>query len=232
MNWFVDRIHRLPRIWSNRELAQYAHLFAGDIANVSGWKDIDKEGRHYRDYFVNAASYTITNYKAEARGFQGGEGEIFLDLSAELPPELVGRFDVAFNHTTLEHIYEAHAAFANLCRMTKDIVIVVLPFLQQYHTDYGDYWRFSPLAVKRLCEDNGLEVVYQSFNSHRMSSVYVFTIATKQPERWRGRFDWKFSCTDPEGRGSEPYIGCRALPNIGHRIGRLLGKFLPRALRG
>lgn len=232
MNWFTDRIHRLPRIWSNRELARFAHLFSGDVVNVSGWKDIDKEGRHYRDYFTGAASYTITNYKAEARGFQGSEGEIFLDLAAPLPDELVGRFDVAFNHTTLEHIYGVHQAFANLCRMSRDIVIVVLPFLQQYHTDYGDYWRFSPLAAKRLCEDNGLEVVYQSFNSHRMSSVYVFTIATKQPERWRGRFDWQFSCTDPEGRGSEPYIGCCALPNLGHRLGRLLGKFLPRALRG
>lgn len=231
MNWFIDRIHRLPRIWSNRELARFAHLFSGDVVNVSGWKDIDKEGRRYRDYFTAAASYTITNYKTEARGFQGEEGEIFLDLAATLPAELIGRFDVVFNHTTLEHIYEVQTAFANLCRISRDVVIVVLPFLQQYHTEYGDYWRFSPLAVKRLFEDNGLEVVYQSFNNHRMSSVYTFTIATKQPERWRERFDWKFSFVDPEGYGSEPYIGCRALPNIGYRIARMFGKLLPRRKR-
>ena len=50
---------------------------------------------------------------------------------------MVGAFDVAYNHTTLEHIYGVHKAFANICRMTKDVVIIVLPFLQQYHAEYG-----------------------------------------------------------------------------------------------
>ncbi|PVV17363.1 MAG: hypothetical protein B6D74_18335, partial [gamma proteobacterium symbiont of Ctena orbiculata] len=82
---FIDRVHRLPRLWSNRELSKYANLFKGSVVNVSGWMDIDKEGRHYRDYFINASEYQITNYKEEARGFQGMENEIFLDLESELP---------------------------------------------------------------------------------------------------------------------------------------------------
>lgn len=218
MNLFIDRIHRLPRVWSNREIEKYAHLFQGDIVNVSGWKDIDKEGRVYKDYFINATSYTLTNYKAEARGFQGYEGEIFLDLLSELPNDLRQRFDVAFNHTTLEHIYDVNRAFANLCALSKDIVMVVVPFLQQYHTDYGDYWRFSPLTIKKMFEANGFEVLFQSFNSNRMSSVYVFSIASRHPEKWKNHFNWSYSCTDPKGRGSEPYIGCRAIPNFAFRL--------------
>jgi len=194
---FVDRIHRLPRIWSNRELARFAHLFAGDVVNVSAWKDEDKEGRRYRDYFSRARSYTITNFKTEARGFQGMDQEIFLDLEGDLPGDLAERFDVVFNHTTLEHIYDAQTAFRNLCRMSRDVVILVVPFLQPYHSDYGDYWRFSPLLVKRLLEDSGLEALYLSYNSHRRSSVYVFAVASRHPDRWREHFPYSFTDAGP-----------------------------------
>jgi hypothetical protein len=209
-------------VWSNRELSRFAHLFSGDIVNVSGWTDIDKEGRHYKDYFKNASSYTITNFESDKRGYQGGANEIFLDLTAQLPPNLHHRFDVVFNHTTLEHIFELTTAFSNLCQLSKDTVILVLPFLQQYHADYGDYWRLSPLAIKRLFELNDMELVYQSFNNHAMSSIYTFSIASRHPERWRKFFDWNFSCRDADWRGSEPFIGCRAIPNIRHRISKKL----------
>ncbi|MHB8536360.1 MAG: hypothetical protein ACYDBW_13085 [Sulfuricaulis sp.] len=221
MKLFVDRIHRLPRIWSNRELEKFAHVFGGDIVNVSGWQDIDKEGRHYKDYFINAKSYTITNFKSEARGFQGYDNEIFLDLELDLPANLHRRFDLVFNHTTLEHIYSVHKAFSNLCDLSRDTVILILPFLQQYHSTYGDYWRFTPLAIKKMFEDKGFTLLYQSFNSHKRSSVYTFTIASRTPEKWRDRFEWSFSCVDTKGGGSEPYIGCRAIPNWGNRLRRL-----------
>jgi len=182
------RISRLARRWSNAELRKFAGWFPGDVANVSGWKDEDKEGGHYADYFARKTSYTITNYKAEARGFQGSPGELFLDLEAPLPAALDGRFDVVFNHTVLEHVYEFQAAFANLCGMSRDLVIVVVPWLQPYHGDYGDYWRFSPLAVKRMYEANGLEPLHVSFNEDAFASVYVFAIGSRHPTRWRDRF--------------------------------------------
>jgi len=231
MRHFVDRVHRLPRIWSNQELERFADLFQGDVVNVSGWKDIDKEGRRYKDYFRRASSYSVTNFKAEVKGMQGLENEIFLDLERELPPELVQRFDVVFNHTTLEHVFEARTAFANLCKMSKDVVIVVLPFLQAYHSTYGDYWRFTPLAVKRLFEENRFELVYQSFNNHPSSAIYVFSIATRQPGRWKERFAWTFTCEDPLSHRDEPYIGCNAIPNRRFRFARFLRR-LPRSLLG
>ncbi|MDQ3363850.1 MAG: hypothetical protein M3680_00255 [Myxococcota bacterium] len=161
--------------------------------NVSGWKDEDKQGAHYRDYFPNLASYTVTNYQAgtDERGFQATSGEINLDLEAPLPAELSGRFDVVFNHTVLEHIYDCHRAFANLCQMSRDIVIVVLPFLQPYHHIEGtfdDYWRFTPLAVKRMFEVQQLTPLYISYNEDAFASVYVFAIGTKCPDKWRARF--------------------------------------------
>lgn len=222
-NFLRDRIHVVPRIWSNGELNKFSHLFSGDIANISGWQDEDKSGRHYKDYFPNATSYTITNYKSEARGWQGKEGEIFLNLEDDLPETLKGNFDVVFNHTTLEHVYLVQKAFANICGMTKDIAIIVLPFLQPYHADYGDYWRFTPLAVKRMFEDNGLSLLHLSFNKNKVSSVYIFAIASKKPENWNKHFDSSFDLTkDPTGKGPEPFIGCHAFTNLGHKLDCLL----------
>ena len=157
----IDRVFRLPRVWSNRELLKFAKLFKGDVANISGWTDEDKEGAYYKDYFSNVSSYSITNYIEEARGFQGKENEVFLDLTAELPNELINKFDVVFNQTVLEHIYEVNLAVKNLCSMTKDIAIVVVPFLQEMHANYGDYWRFTPLAMKNLFNENDISLNFE-----------------------------------------------------------------------
>ncbi|MDG2385693.1 MAG: hypothetical protein P8N76_28755 [Pirellulaceae bacterium] len=219
MNPFTDRIHRIPRIWSNQTLDQIAHLFEGDIVNVSAWKDKDKQGREYRDYFENASSYTITNFDADKRGFQGQEGEIYLDLEATLPEELESRFDTVFNHTTLEHVFNIQQAFSNLCSMSRDTVVIILPFLQQYHSNYGDYWRLTPLAIQKLFERQGFELIYQDFNRHRASSVYTLSVASCKPEKWEGTFaDWKFDYRDPHRSGHEAFIGCQAISNRAFRF--------------
>jgi len=215
MKYFVDRKFELPRIWSNDELKKVAHLFTGDVLNASAWKDDDKQGVKYKDYFRNARSYTMSNFKSEVRGYQGSENEFFLDLSKELDQDLIGKFDIVFNHTTLEHIYEVKKAFKNLCLLSKDIVIIVVPFLQQMHSDYGDYWRFSPLGIKKLFEENGLSLQYLSFNNHKNTSVYVFAIASKSPEKWEGRIDNSFSigCKNVFLDTCESYVGCRSISN-------------------
>ncbi len=222
---FVDRLFRLPRIWSNQELIKFAHLFRGDIVNVSGWKDIDKEGRHYRDYFINADSYSITNYKSEIYGFQGYKNEIFLDLEDLLPPKLLHRYDVVFNHTTLEHIFNVQNAFSNLCKMSKDVVIIVVPFLQPYHTDYGDYWRFTPSCISRLFNENGYQVLYLSFNDHPRCSVYIFTIASKNPLKWNSFFN--NSSLDHKTYST---MGYSAIPNKAHNYHNKIVKPLVRII--
>ena len=181
----VDRKSRLPRLWSNKELRKVASLFKGDVVNVSGWQDSDKEGGHYTDYFSAKSSYTITNHSTRTYGFQGKEGEIPLDLTKELPEKLKQKFDLVFNHTVLEHIFEVHKAFENLCLMSRDTVILVVPFLQAMHAEYGDFWRFTPTCLQRLFKQHGFEVVYSSYNDEPDASVYVFCVATKHPDKWR-----------------------------------------------
>jgi hypothetical protein len=183
----LDRQSRVPRMWSNRELANIGPLFTGKVCNVSAWKDEDKEGRHYCDYFPNASEYVITNHPGE-RGLQQTTREIELDLEKPLPDYLYGQFAVVFNHTTLEHIYDVHTAVKNLCLMSNDIVIIVAPFIQLVHytESYGDYWRFTPTALRRLFADNGFEVIYDTYTDIPRSAVYILIVASKLPEPWRG----------------------------------------------
>lgn len=236
---FADRKARIPRLWSNAELAKFAPYLTGDVVNVSGWNDCDKQGRFYRDYFTRKDSYTITNYKSEARGLQGADNEIFLDLAIDLPKELTSRFDVVFNHTVLEHIFDIQMAFRNLCAMTSDIVILVVPFLQPMHASYGDYWRFTPLCLENLFDQHGLKIKYLSFNNHINASVYIYCVATKHPSRWPSQLPCN---VDPDGKvpilmkpalddGQTPMVGANAILNFGHWVGRKISEFPSHPLK-
>ena len=221
-----DRKHRVPRLWSNHELQLIAPYCRGDVVNVSGWKDSDKDGRHYRDYFSSASSYTITNFRAEARGLQGVPGELFLDLEQPLEPSLEARFDVVFNHTVLEHVFNVSLAFSNLCRMSKDLVVLVVPFIQPMHADYGDFWRFSPMALERMFAANGLTMIRAASNRNWFSSVYVVAVGSRNPGRWASTLGVSISFEDTERSydGLERLVGSRAVPNFPFALARLLSR--------
>ncbi len=181
----IEKKWKAPRVWSNIELKKVSHLFSGKVINVSGWKDEDKENKKYKEYFINVENYFLSNYKSDARGFQGNqENEIFLDLEKDLDNSLYSKFDVVFNHTVLEHIFDVNKAFENLCKLSNDIVIVIVPFLQEQHAEYGDYWRFTPLALKKLFERNKMDLVYINYNDNEDESIYVFAIGSKQSSKW------------------------------------------------
>lgn len=181
---------RRPRIWSNAEIRHFAPTFRGSVVNVSAWTDEDKEGGRYRDYFTSASAYTTTNF-SDGKGLQQTEGEIFLDLERPLPSELVGAFDLVFNHTTLEHVFDCRGAFANLASLSRQGVMIVVPYIQQMHgLGYGDFWRFTPQTMRRLYEENELTLRYCSANGADRASIYLFCLGFRSgdwpeiPERF------------------------------------------------
>jgi len=184
----TDRQFRITRQWSNHEIKKLATLFYGDVVNVSAWDDRDKEGGYYKEYFSNASGYYYTNHTG-IRGYQQRENEYLVDLSKDLSGELMSRFDVVFNHTTLEHIFEVRKAFENLCSMTQDVVIVIVPFSQVQHEteSYEDYWRFTPSCMHQMFQENGLEVVYEAESKHKEAAIYLLFVASRKPEKWKER---------------------------------------------
>lgn len=184
-----DKKFRLPREWSNRELLKFSYLFKGKVINISGWKDLDKEGNFYRNYFINCKEYHISNHPELGKGFQNFPNEIKLDLEQDLDQELVQKFDIVFNHTTLEHTYDFKKGLKNLCLLTKDIIILIVPFIQLEHGEgFNDFWRFTPTAIKYLFRENGLKILYLNYNEHKRTSVYIFCIASKNPNKWENKF--------------------------------------------
>jgi hypothetical protein len=174
-----------PRAWSNRELRQFASLFSGDVIHVSGWEDKDKEGGRYYDYFSSARSYVISNI--EGRRGSSAASDIYLDLELPVPVDLVHAFDVVYNHTTLEHIFDLRGAFAKLCDLSRDIVIVVVPFAQVEHWELGsflDYWRVTEFALERLFEENGFTPLFISSNHNPVHPTYFFALGSRQPDQW------------------------------------------------
>lgn len=173
------------RAWSNEELKKICHFFAGDVINVSGWEDKDKQGGYYKDYFPKATSYTISNYTPSHSSTDSKE--IHLDLEKRLPPKLEGKYDVVLSHTNLEHVFDAFTAFKNHCKMTRDIVIIVVPFIQQQHEteEFKDYWRYTPSSLRELFKRNGLATIYEAFNDEPNAVNYLLFVGSRYPNKWK-----------------------------------------------
>jgi hypothetical protein len=188
MNMIKTR-HNNARLWSNYVLREVAPMFTGDVINVSAWKDKDKQGNTYRSYFASARKYYISNIEGE-RGISNDlKSDYCIDLLSTLPDDLIGRFDVVFNHTTLEHVFDVRKAFQNLCLLSKDIVIVVVPFAQNLHYEdcYGDFWRLTPFSLRALYLENGFEIIFESANSDPNTVIYLLFIGSRKPEYWKDK---------------------------------------------
>lgn len=175
------------RVWSNKELKKICKHFGGSVINVSGWEDKDKEGGHYKDYFPRAINYTVSNYTPSHS--HKHTNEIHLDLEARLPRQYKAKFDTVLSHTNLEHVFDIFTAFKNHCLLTKDIVIVIVPFIQQQHEtdEFKDYWRPTPSAIRELFRRNGLTTIYEAFNDEKNSVNYLLFVGSKQPGKWRNK---------------------------------------------
>ena len=174
---------RAARRWSNQRLREVASAVTGDVINVSAWEDLDKQGNHYRDYFTRARTYSISNYD----GWRGGRSKnaYKIDLTEAPPEELAGKFDLVYNHTTLEHIFEVRCAFRNLAALSRDLLIVVVPAVQPLHgPDDGDFWRFSPYCMRRIFQENRFEVIIERFGPRWTPVKYMFYVAARDASQW------------------------------------------------
>lgn len=191
-NRILDKNYIRPRNFSNAMLHKYAQHFAGTIINVSGWKDEDGVGGWYKDYFTNVIHYTVSNVGGQGKGLGSAVGydEIELDLLQNIHSNLKGSFDVVFNHTTLEHVYDFKSAFKNLCDLSGDVVIVVVPVMQQIHhtEDFGDYWRPTTMAIAKMFLENGMEPLVIKCNDQPFAPIYCFAIASRNSDKYKNKF--------------------------------------------
>jgi hypothetical protein len=186
--WRKTNRHSNARLWSNDELKKLTPFLTGDIINVSAGRDGNKDGGTYKSFFTNASSYTITNYNKEFPD-DAEYREIALDLNKpiEASSVLFAKYDVVFTHTVLEHVYQINTAIENLCKISKDIIITIIPYIQSYHQEepiYHDYWRISPYALINLFNESAFQTIYMNWNNDPLGNIYIFHVASRNPEKW------------------------------------------------
>ncbi|OHB10965.1 MAG: hypothetical protein A3J09_00055 [Candidatus Zambryskibacteria bacterium RIFCSPLOWO2_02_FULL_51_21] len=192
-NRILDKRVIRPRNFSNEMIRRYAPFFEGSAINISGWRDEDGEGNKYKSYFPNVKSYSVSNVSNQRKGL-GSAGkeykEIEIDLTKDLPHEFFQSFDLVLNHTTLEHIYDFKKAFKNICDLSRDVVIIIVPVMQQIHQtkDFGDYWRPTTMTVAKMFRENGLEPLVIKCNDQPFAPVYCFGIASRNPIKYEKMF--------------------------------------------
>jgi len=179
-----------PRAWSNDELRKLKNYFPKNsrIINVGGWEDKDKEGGFYKDYFPNPVIYHVANYPGDSKRGTNVRTDLTIDLTKSLPGDLYFKYDIALTHTVLEHVPDPVFSFAQIGKLSRDIIITVVPFKQHLHFEpesYGDYYRFSPFSMRKLHKDNDFNILYESYMPIPSLDVYLFYVGTRFSERYR-----------------------------------------------
>lgn len=177
-----------PRSWSNDELRfVLSHCPKGArIVNVSGWQDRDKEGGLYKDYFPTPALYHISNYEGDAARGAAAQTDLVIDLTKSLSVAYENQYDIVFNHTVLEHLEDPTFAFAQIGKLTTDLIVTVVPFKQKLHFEYGmfgDYYRFTPFSMRRLHAQNGFSVLYEAYTPRPSLDVYLLYVGARDVAR-------------------------------------------------
>jgi len=182
-----------PRRSTNRVLRTYLPAFGGEVINVSGWEDSDKEGSFYREYFGPHTRYVVSNIEGETgmpETAPDGVELVYVDLDQPLPAALHAEFDVVFSHTVAEHVFDPHRTFETMVALTRDVVACVVPFSQGVHytASYGDYVRLTPLFLKRFFEERDFTVLLCWSNDQPFLPVYTVFIASREPSRYTSLF--------------------------------------------
>jgi SAM-dependent methyltransferase len=85
--------------------------------------------------------------------FHGSDTDIVGDIHAL--PIADNSYDCVFCTGTLEHVERPWDAVEELLRVLKPggVVHIDVPFMQGYHADPTDYWRFTLDGLRLLCKD-------------------------------------------------------------------------------
>lgn len=136
------------------------------------------------------------------------DATIITDLSCGdgLPSDL---FDCILLTQTLQMIFDVRGALGQVCRALKPggVLLATVPGISQisrYDMDrWGDYWRFTSLSARRLCEEAGfVDVRVTPYGNVLTSVAFLHGLAAEELHQN------ELNCCDPD---YELLIGIRAV---------------------
>lgn len=136
------------RKFTNRMLREHVvGLDVESVLNVGAVQEHkDKEGSTYRKYFPQAQWYTL-DFRRRDDDPHHYEADLH-DVS-----RITERFDLILNMSTLEHVRNPFIVVKNLRGLLnpRGYMFISVPWVYKLHgLKYGDYWRFTHMAIREL----------------------------------------------------------------------------------
>ena len=118
--------------------------------------------------------------------YSNPNSEIVIDLDSDinqLNKSNLGKYDLVFSHTVLEHVKNPFNAFKNFKALMapKSILINVVPFIYKFHfseNNYGDYWRYTPHGLEELHKSVGLRVNEIRIGPRNSFEKYIISLGS------------------------------------------------------
>lgn len=134
----------------------------------------------------------IKKYAGEYVALDGRAG-INIDVVGDVAatPFADGEFDAVVCNQVLEHVREPWKVVAEIARILKSggKCILTAPFLQPYHADPGDYFRYTKEGMKSLFASAGFDILECEGYGRTYSVLsefchFVFFDPYKKRSRW------------------------------------------------
>lgn len=165
-NWGFDRGTPIDRLYIERFLEAHAADIRGRVLEVSN-----------NDYTLRYGGARVTHSDVLHHCEGNPRATVVADLT-EPCTRLEGAFDCIICTQTLQFIYEARRAVAQLHRWLKPggTLLATVPGISQVSREdmqqTGDYWRFTDAALKRMLGDEfGGEAIEVHAHGNVLASV-------------------------------------------------------------
>lgn len=116
-----------------------------------------------RGGYKEVDSYTLFNWigfhEVHALDCSDYEGAdiIFNLVNADVPDNLLNRFDYIYDGGTLQHIFNVPQALVNICKMVKVKGHIIMDIPSANYVDHGFYC-FQPMILEKFFESNGFAI--------------------------------------------------------------------------
>lgn len=144
----------------NKWLRYHSVNISGSVLSIGSGNDADNEGNFYRNYFMQASSYTTSDV------YEGSSCDMTLDIRS-MPQIKDASYDCIFCSGVLEHVDDYYKGLKEITRILKNdgFLILGLPFRQALHLAPQDFWRFTEFGIKYMLSESYEIVDFSSIDN-------------------------------------------------------------------
>lgn len=137
-----------------KDIKENASLFKGTLVDIGAGKS------PYYDLF-DVEEYIATDLAGSLPNNESRKITQIIGDALQLPLE-DGSCDCAVSMQVLEHISDTNKAISEMNRVLKQngLVLISVPHISPIHLEPYDFFRFTPIGISRVLQDNGFEVLH------------------------------------------------------------------------